>query len=187
MATEKYVFTFGGGKADGDKSMKSLLGGKGANLAEMSAIGLPIPPGFTISTEVCKYYNENDKQWQDGVEDQIKESIHSLEDLMGLNFGDAEKPLLVSVRSGAANSMPGMMDTVLDLGLNDESVIGLARMTNNERFAYDCYRRFIDMFGDVVMGIEHEKFEFVLQKMKEQRGIDLDTDFGVEDLKEQNH
>jgi len=129
MNAKKNVYTFGGGSAEGDKSMKSLLGGKGANLAEMSAIGLPIPPGFTLSAEVCKYYNENDEAWPEGVEKQLQESVHFLEELMNLTFGDATDPLLVSVRSGAAVSMPGMMDTVLNLGLNDQSVQGLARKT----------------------------------------------------------
>lgn len=184
MNSKKHVYTFGGGHADGDKSMKSFLGGKGANLAEMSAIGLPIPPGFTISTEVCKYYNENNEAWPECVAEQVEESIHFLENLMELKFGDPKRPLLVSVRSGAAISMPGMMDTVLDLGLNDKSVKGLAEMTNNPRFAYDCYRRFIDMFGDVVMGVEHDKFEHVLQQIKDKRGIKEDTDFTVDDLKE---
>ncbi|NGP88764.1 pyruvate, phosphate dikinase [Fodinibius halophilus] len=184
MSTEKYVYTFGGGVAEGNKSMKDLLGGKGANLAEMSSIGLPIPPGFTISAEVCKYYNEHDEQWQDGVEKQVQQGIHQLEELMDLTFGDAADPLLVSVRSGAAKSMPGMMDTVLNLGLNDQSVKGLARKTDNERFAYDCYRRFIDMFGCVVMGIDHDRFEEVIQKLKDEEGAELDTDLGVEELKE---
>ena len=164
--------------------MKDLLGGKGANLAEMSSIGLPIPPGFTISTEVCKYYNEHDGDWPEGVEEQLQQSISHLEELMNLRFGDSSDPLLVSVRSGAAKSMPGMMDTVLNLGLNDHSVKGLADKTDNERFAYDCYRRFIDMFGDVVMGVEHELFEKVLQKLKDEKGVELDTELGVKELKE---
>lgn len=184
MTVKKYVFTFGGGKADGDKSMKSLLGGKGANLAEMSAIGLPIPPGFTISTEVCKYYNEHNNMWPEHLENQVQQGIQYLEDLMDMRFGDNISPLLVSVRSGAAVSMPGMMDTVLNLGLNDNSVLGLAEKTQNERFAYDCYRRFIDMFSDVVMGIEHEQFEQVIEKMKKQKGVETDTELDVEDLKE---
>ena len=184
MKSNKYIFTFGGGTADGDKSMKELLGGKGANLAEMSAIGLPIPPGFTITTEVCQYYNQNNGKWPKGVEEQLRKSVYFLEDLMGLTFGSATKPLLVSVRSGAAISMPGMMDTVLDLGLNDESVKGLSDMTNNPRFAFDCYRRFIDMFGDVVMGVAHELFEEVLQDLKDRRGIKEDTDLTVDDLQD---
>jgi len=184
MESKKYVYTFGGGVAEGDKSMKDLLGGKGANLAEMSSIGLPIPPGFTISAEVCKFYNENDEQWQEGVEEQVQKSIKHLEELMDLKFGDSSDPLLVSVRSGAAKSMPGMMDTVLNLGLTDQSVKGLAEKTSNERFAYDCYRRFIDMFGNVVMGINHDLFEEVLQKLKDEEGVELDTELGVDELKE---
>lgn len=183
MDSKKYVYTFGGGQAEGDKSMKNLLGGKGANLAEMSSIGLPIPPGFTLSAEVCKYYNEHEEAWPEGVEEQLQESVGYLEDLMDLKFGDPSDPLLVSVRSGAAKSMPGMMDTVLNLGLNDRSVQGLADKTDNERFAYDCYRRFIDMFGNVVMGIDHEEFEKVLQKLKDEQGVELDTELGVEELK----
>lgn len=184
MESRKFVYTFGGGQAEGDKSMKQLLGGKGANLAEMSSIGLPIPPGFTISAEVCKYYNEHEEAWPEGVEEQLQESVGFLEELMNLKFGDPSDPLLVSVRSGAAKSMPGMMDTVLNLGLNDRSVLGLADKTENERFAYDCYRRFIDMFGNVVMGIDHEEFEEVLQKLKNEQGVKLDTELGVAELKE---
>lgn len=184
MEAKKYVYTFGGGVAEGDKSMKALLGGKGANLAEMSTIGLPIPPGFTISTEVCHYYSEHDGAWPEEVEKQVQQSIHYLEDLMGLEFGDYSDPLLISVRSGAAQSMPGMMDTVLNLGLNDQSVKGLASKTENERFAYDCYRRFIDMFGNVVMGIDHDLFEDVFQKLKDEENVALDTELGVRELKE---
>ena len=184
MESKKYVYTFGGGSAEGDKSLKKLLGGKGANLAEMSSIGLPIPPGFTISTEVCKYYNERNGEWPEGVEEQLQKSVQHIEGLMGQKFGDASDPLLVSVRSGAAVSMPGMMDTVLNLGLTDRSVKGLAKKTGNERFAYDCYRRFIDMFGNVVMGIEHDEFEHTLEHLKEERGVELDTQLEVDDLKE---
>ena len=184
MDAKKMVYKFGGGTAEGDRAMKDLLGGKGANLAEMSSIGLPIPPGFTISAEVCQYYNEKDGEWPNGLESQVQEAIHHLEDQMGLKFGDSSNPLLVSVRSGAAQSMPGMMDTVLNLGLNDNSVLGLAEKTGNERFAFDCYRRFIDMFGDVVMEIPHEEFEDALQGMKEEKSVDLDTELDVEDLKE---
>ncbi len=184
MESRKYVFTFGGGKADGDKSQKKLLGGKGANLAEMSAIGLPIPPGFTISTEVCDYFNNNEGRWPEGVEEQVQQSIRNIEELMGQKFGDSSDPLLVSVRSGAAVSMPGMMDTVLNLGLNDQSVQGLSDKTANERFAYDCYRRFIDMFGNVVMGIDHSKFEDTIEKLKEEQGVEEDTDLDMDDLKE---
>ncbi|MFH5882970.1 pyruvate, phosphate dikinase [Halalkalibaculum sp. DA3122] len=184
METEKMVYKFGGGTAEGDRAMKALLGGKGANLAEMSSIGLPIPPGFTISTKVCQYYSENDGQWPEGLESQVQESIHHIEELMGLKFGDSSNPLLVSVRSGAAQSMPGMMDTVLNLGLNDNSVRGLSKKTDNERFAYDCYRRFIDMFGDVVMQVPHEAFEEALQRLKDEKSVELDTELEVEDMKE---
>lgn len=187
MRTKKYVYTFGGGDAEGDKSMKNLLGGKGANLAEMSAIDLPIPPGFTLSAEICDYYNNYSGKWPTGLEEQVQESIHHIEELMDLTFGDSSDPLLVSVRSGAAISMPGMMDTVLNLGLNDQSVQGLAHKTENERFAYDCYRRFVDMFGNVVMGIDHEQFEEVLQDLKEEHSAALDTELDVEELKELVH
>lgn len=184
MSQSKWVFAFGGGKADGNKSMKSLLGGKGANLAEMSAIGLPVPPGFTISTETCKYYNDNKFQWPAELEAQVKKGIQELELLMGKEFGNPKNPLLISVRSGAALSMPGMMDTVLNLGLNDIVVDGLAKQTGNERFAYDSYRRFIDMFGDVVMGVSHEYFEEVIESIKKENNVELDTDLSTEDLKE---
>jgi len=184
MNTDKMVYKFGGGTAEGDRGMKQLLGGKGANLAEMSSIGLPIPPGFTISAEVCKYYNEHDGEWPEGLDEAVQEDIHHIEDLMGLKFGDSSNPLLVSVRSGAAQSMPGMMDTVLNLGLNDASVQGLADKTNNERFAYDCYRRFIDMFGCVVMEISHDEFEEALQGIKDEKSVELDTELELEDMKE---
>ncbi len=184
MDSTKYVYNFGEGKGEGDRSMKNLLGGKGANLAEMSSIGLPIPPGFTISAEVCDYYNKHNETWPVGLEEQVQASIHYIEDLMDLEFVKTSNPLLVSVRSGAAISMPGMMDTVLNLGLNDQSVQGLADKTGNERFAYDCYRRFIDMFGGVVMGIAHERFEEALQRQKDDKRVELDTELEVRDLKE---
>jgi len=181
---EKYVYNFGGGSADGDKSLKALLGGKGANLAEMSSIGLPVPPGFTISTECCAFYGDHSGQWPEGLEESVRSGIASLEKLMSAGFGDSENPLLVSVRSGAAVSMPGMMDTVLNLGLNHFSVEGLARRTGNERFAYDALRRFIDMFGDVVMGVHHQHFEDALEKLKATRGVATDVDLSGDDLKE---
>lgn len=184
MDKSKYVYLFGAGTAEGNRNMKPLLGGKGANLAEMSSIGLPIPPGFTISAEVCKYYNEHDHKWPEGLEKTIHEGIEHIEGIMKLGFGDQDNPLLVSVRSGAAVSMPGMMDTVLNLGLNDKTVHGLAKKTDNERFAYDCFRRFIDMFGNVVMGIEHEQFEEALQTLKDERSVELDTELGAKDLKD---
>ncbi len=180
---EKFVYTFGGGTAEGDRSMKSLLGGKGANLAEMSSIGLPVPAGFTISTVSCNYYSTNGNEWPQGLSDEIKEGISSIEKEMGLKLGDSTQPLLLSVRSGAAVSMPGMMDTVLNLGLNDQTVEALAIHTGNERFAFDSYRRFIDMFGDVVMNIPHEKFEDVLEELKGKKGAEEDTDLDTESLK----
>lgn len=180
----KHVFTFGAGTADGDKSMKQLLGGKGANLAEMSSIGLPVPAGFTITTEACNYYTTHNSEWPKGLKDQVKNGVHYIEDIMGTTFGDSEHPLLLSVRSGAAVSMPGMMDTVLNLGLNDRTVDALANHTNNERFAYDSYRRFIDMFGNVVMGIPHEEFENAIETLKESKGVKLDTELNTRDLKE---
>jgi pyruvate, orthophosphate dikinase len=180
---DKHVYFFGGGKAEGDKTMKALLGGKGANLAEMSSIGLPVPAGFTITTETCKYYNEHGHQWPASLEEEIRENVRKIEAAMGAKFGDSENPLLVSVRSGAAVSMPGMMDTVLNLGISDDVVEGLARKTGNPRFAYDAYRRFIDMFGDVVMGVHHEHFEEAIEALKQERGVQNDVDLTAEDLK----
>ena len=156
---DKYVYTFGDGKADGEASQKELLGGKGANLAEMSRIGLPVPAGFTITTEVCTYFYDNDRSYPPELEAQVNEAIANAEAAMGKKFGDAENPLLLSCRSGARESMPGMMDTVLNLGLTDKAVKGLAEATDNPRFAWDAYRRLINMFGNVVMGVPHEKFE----------------------------
>ncbi|GAB5518774.1 MAG: pyruvate, phosphate dikinase [Rhodothermales bacterium] len=184
MSDTKYVYTFGGGTAEGKKEMKALLGGKGANLAEMSAIGLPVPPGFTISTEACKLYVENANTWPDGLDGQIDKAVDHLEGLLDANFGDKENPLLVSVRSGAAVSMPGMMDTVLNLGINDDVVEAIAKKTGNERFAYDAYRRFIDMFGDVVMGVSHHEFEHAIEELKQERGVDSDVDLTAQDLKD---
>jgi len=187
MATKtktKNVYSFGNGTAEGDRSMKELLGGKGANLAEMSSIGLPVPAGFTISSDACHYYSTHNSKWPDGLRQEVKEGIRTIEKIMNTRFGDAEHPLLVSVRSGAAVSMPGMMDTVLNLGLNDHTVEALANHTNNPRFAYDSYRRFIDMFGCVVMGIEHEKFEVAIESLKSRKEVKLDTELTVEDLKE---
>ncbi|PIN07985.1 Pyruvate, phosphate dikinase [Handroanthus impetiginosus] len=181
--TEKRVFSFGKGRSEGNKSMKSLLGGKGANLAEMASIGLSVPPGLTISTEACQEYQKLGKNLPQGLWEEILEGLKMVEDDMGAILGDPSKPLLLSVRSGAAISMPGMMDTVLNLGLNDEVVTGLAAKSG-ERFAYDSYRRFLDMFGDVVMGIPHSLFEEKLEKMKNEKGIKLDTDLTAADLKE---
>ncbi len=180
----KYVYFFGGGKAEGNAGMKMLLGGKGANLAEMTNIGIPVPPGFTISTEVCSYYYGHGKKYPPTLKAEIEKNLARLEKVMKKKFGDRENPLLVSVRSGAPISMPGMMDTILNLGLNDETVEGLAKRANNPRFAYDAYRRFIQMFGNVVLGIEHSKFEKVLDEVKEKYGAKLDTDLDVDALKE---
>lgn len=177
--TEKHVYHFSEGKAD----MKALLGGKGANLAEMTNLGIPVPPGFTITTEVCDIYNKNKGKYPKEVDEQIELNLKKLEKEMDAKFGDNENPLLVSVRSGAAASMPGMMDTILNLGLNDESIKGLIKKTGNERFAYDAYRRLLNMFGDVVMGVEHKYFEEVLDKIKETKGIEVDTGLDADDLK----
>lgn len=179
MNKKKYVYFFG----EGDASMKMLLGGKGANLAEMTRIGLPVPPGFTITTEACAHYYKNNEQWPEGLEEEILKNLKQLEEKSGKKFGDPNNPLLVSVRSGAPVSMPGMMDTILNLGLNDEVVEGLAKLTGDKRFAYDCYRRFIQMFGNVVMGIDHSKFEAILDEVKEEVGAKLDTDLDAEALK----
>ena len=181
--THKYVYSFGGGKAEGKADMKSLLGGKGANLAEMSVIGIPVPPGFTITTEVCAAYYENGKKLPDAVRPQVEAAIKQVEGQIGARLGDPSDPLLVSVRSGAALSMPGMMNTILNLGLSDVSTEGLAKKTGNVRFAYDGYRRLIDMFGSVVMGVEHELFEHELHGLKEARGVHLDTELSGDDLK----
>lgn len=181
---EKYIYSFGNGQGEGDKTMKNLLGGKGSSLAEMSSIGLPVPPGFTMTSEVCDYYNKHDGDWPDEVQGQLDENIQLLESRMGLSFGDSNDPLLVSVRSGAAISMPGMMDTVLNLGLNDQTVQGLAKKSNNPRFAYDSYRRFVDMFGNVVMGIDHENFEKAIQAMKDKEGVKHDTELDADAMKE---
>nr|KYP58153.1 hypothetical protein KK1_004445 [Cajanus cajan] len=181
--TKKRVFTFGKGKSEGNKAMKSLLGGKGANLAEMATIGLSVPPGLTISTEACQEYQENGKKLPNGLWEEVLEGLHVVENEMGATLGNPSKPLLLSVRSGAAVSMPGMMDTVLNLGLNDEVVAGLAAKSG-ERFAYDSYRRFLDMFGNVVMDIPHSLFEDKLEKLKSAKGVKLDTDLTAYDLKD---
>jgi pyruvate, orthophosphate dikinase len=181
--TKKRVFTFGKGRSDGNKGMKSLLGGKGANLAEMATIGLSVPPGLTISTEACEEYQLNGKKLPAGLWEEILEGLKRVEEDMGAFLGDPSKPLLLSVRSGAAISMPGMMDTVLNLGLNDEVVAGMAAKSG-ERFAYDSYRRFLDMFGDVVLGIPHSSFEEKIEEMKHKKGVNLDTDLTASDLKD---
>ncbi|MGC9453907.1 MAG: pyruvate, phosphate dikinase [Phycisphaerae bacterium] len=179
----KYVYFFGGGKAEGRKDMKEILGGKGANLAEMSNLGLPVPPGFTISTEACAYFAEHEK-WPQGLKTQVDKNLSALEKTTGKTFGRGPNPLLLSVRSGAAVSMPGMMDTVLNLGLNDETLQVLIDLTDNRRFGWDAYRRFIQMFGDVVLGIEHDQFEEALQKIKDRHNAELDTDLDADALQE---
>lgn len=189
--TEKRVYTFGNGKAEGKADMRNLLGGKGANLAEMNLIGVPVPPGFTITTDVCNEYFEKGKESVVALlSDDVKASVHHIETLMNSKFGDVENPLLVSVRSGARASMPGMMDTILNLGLNDKVVEGLAKKTGNERFAYDSYRRFVQMYGDVVLGMKPvnkediDPFEAIIQKVKAVRNITLDNDMTVDELKQ---
>ena len=180
----KWVYTFGNGKAEGDANMRNLLGGKGANLAEMNKVGLPVPPGFTVTTDVCTYYYANNNTYPADLKDQVKAAVAGVEAIMGKKFADPENPLLFSVRSGARLSMPGMMDTVLNLGLNDESVKGLAKVSGNERFAYDSYRRFIQMFSDVVLGADLDEYEGALEAMKKAKGYKSDTDMTTEDLKE---
>src|SRR5438132_2886236 len=179
----KYVYSFGGGKADGNGKMKDDLGGKGAGLAEMTNAGLPVPPGFTIATEACREYMRKGGVSQD-VDRQMDEALRQLEQLQGQKLGKGQNPLLVSVRSGAKFSMPGMMDTILNLGLNDESVEALARKSNNPRFAYDSYRRLIQMFGNVVLEIEKHDFDEVFDGIKKKKKAKLDTDLDAKALKE---
>jgi pyruvate,orthophosphate dikinase len=187
---KKYVYFFGSGKADGRADMKALLGGKGANLAEMTNIGLPVPPGFTISTEVCTYYSENKKKYPKELETEVLKALAKVEKAVGVKFADTKDPLLVSVRSGARASMPGMMDTILNLGLNDDTIKGLIEKTGNERFAWDSYRRFVQMYGDVVLGLkpqnryEVDPFEHIIEQVKKNKGVQLDTELTTEDLKE---
>jgi pyruvate, orthophosphate dikinase len=184
------VFAFGGGTADGNAGMKNLLGGKGANLAEMAGLGLPVPPGFTITTEVCTHYYAHKLSYPGGLRDDVARHLHQVERLVGKRFGDPANPLLVSVRSGARASMPGMMDTILNLGLNDETVGGVIALTGNPRFAYDSYRRFVAMYGDVVLGLKPENkdeidpFEELLERKKHMRGVTLDTELSADDLRE---
>src|SRR5438477_9818064 len=180
----KRVYFFGNGKAEGSAKMKDLLGGKGANLHDMTLVPLPVPPGFTITTETCKDYNDLGQKLPAGLIEQVEANLAKVEKAAGKKFGDPNNPLLVSARSGAKMSMPGMMDTVLNIGMNDEVVEGLARLTGNERFAYDSYRRLINMFGDTVMGVDHEHFEHELSAVKNSRGVKLDTDLATEGLKE---
>lgn len=181
---KKLVYFFGNKQTEGDASQKYLLGGKGANLAEMSKLGIPVPPGFTISTEVCKSFNENNQKYPNTLEKEVAANLEKLEKATGKKFGDTKNPLLVSVRSGAASSMPGMMDTILNLGLSEKVVNSLASSTGNPRFAWDSYRRFIQMYGNVVENIDHEKFEHVIEEIKDSRGIKEDTDMSAADWEE---
>src|SRR6266705_3512085 len=186
----KYVYFFGGKSAEGNGKMKELLGGKGANLAEMCLIGLPVPAGFTITTEVCNYYYANEKKYPPELKAQVEEALRKTEQTMGSKFGDAKKPLLVSCRSGARVSMPGMMDTVLNIGLNEQTLKGLIDSTGNERFAWDSYRRFVQMYGDVVLDLkptsktEIDPFEKIMEELKHERKVHLDTDLTIKDLQE---
>ncbi|MCK9993272.1 MAG: pyruvate, orthophosphate dikinase [Alphaproteobacteria bacterium] len=180
----KWVYTFGAGTAEGSAKLRNLLGGKGANLAEMSSLGLPVPPGFTLTTEVCTAFYENEKNYPAGLTDQVRAALDQVVAHVGRRFGDAASPLLLSIRSGARASMPGMMDTVLNLGLNDQTAAGLARESGDARFAYDSYRRFIQMYCDVVLGVEHYLFEDALDEHKSGLGVTQDTDLGAEDWRE---
>lgn len=184
MTKNKFVYCFGDGKSEGDATMKNLLGGKGANLAEMSKMGLPVPLGFTITTELCDIYYKNHKTFPAELSAQINDAIKIIEEKLGTKFGDETDPLLFSVRSGARASMPGMMDTVLNLGLNDKTVLGLAKKSNNKRFAFDSYRRFIQMYSDVVLGVDHYNFETILEEKKQEFQANLDTDLSAEQLEE---
>ena len=186
----KRVYTFGDGKAEGNAEMRNLLGGKGANLAEMNLLGMPVPPGFTITTEVCNEYTQYGKdEVVNRIKAEVEEAIKHVESLTGNKFDDSSNPLLVSVRSGARASMPGMMDTVLNLGMNDATVASLASKSGNPRFAWDSYRRFVQMYGDVVLGMKPKNktdidpFEAIMDKVKEEKGVKLDTELEVEDLK----
>jgi pyruvate,orthophosphate dikinase len=185
----KYVYFFGGGSTDGNAQLKALLGGKGANLAEMANLGLPVPPGFTITTDICAYYYQHNGEYPPELKGQVEEALRRLEEIMERKIGDPDNPLLVSVRSGAASSMPGMMDTVLNLGLNDLTVQGLVKQTGDERFAYDCYRRFVNMYGDVVLELkpeskdEHDPFDAIIEEMRKKRGLEFDNQLSASDLK----
>jgi pyruvate,orthophosphate dikinase len=180
----KHVYGFGGSSAEGSARMRDLLGGKGANLAEMSNLGLPVPPGFTITTEVCTDYLAGDRVYPDGLRAEVAAALGRIEESVGARFGDVANPLLVSVRSGARASMPGMMDTILNLGLNDETAEGLAHRSGDARFAYDSYRRFVQMYSDVVLGVEHHTFEDLLERHKEKLNVSLDTELEADDWRE---
>jgi pyruvate,orthophosphate dikinase len=184
VTAKKYVYSFGAGKAEGSAAMRNELGGKGANIAEMTNLGIPVPPGFTLSTEACTFYMQNGGKHPAGLEDEVSEHLAGVEKRMGSRFGDTANPLLVSVRSGARASMPGMIDTVLNIGLNDDTIKGLIARTDNARFAYDSYRRFIQMYGDVVLGVDHDRFEHALTEHKKRSRVELDTELDVAALKD---
>ena len=191
MADVKRVYTFGNKEAEGNGKMRELLGGKGANLAEMNLIGIPVPPGFTITTEVCaEYYRHGKQAVIEMLRPEVEKAMHNIERLTGIKFGDAQTPLLGAVRSGARASMPGMMDTILNLGMNDQAVEAVAKRTGNPRFAWDSYRRFVQMYGDVVLGMKpeskevHDPFEVIIEEQKHKRGVKNDTDLTTDDLKE---
>src|SRR3954464_12641022 len=181
-APKRYIYAWGGGRAEGNAQMRDLLGGKGAGLAEMTTAGLPVPPGFTITTEACNDYFANGEKLPDGLWDDVLEAVKEVERETGKGFGDARNPLLVSVRSGAKFSMPGMMDTVLNLGLNEETLQGLVALTGNERFGWDAYRRFVQMFGRIVLDVPGERFDDALEAAKHARGVEQDTDLTPDDL-----
>src|SRR4051794_12236415 len=183
-AAKRYIYAWGGGRAEGDATMRDLLGGKGAGLAEMTNAGLPVPPGFTITTEACNDYFTAGERLPDGLWDDVLAAVKEVEALTGKGFGDPADPLLVSVRSGAKFSMPGMMDTVLNLGLNEETLHGLIALTGNERFGWDAYRRFIQMFGRIVLEVPAEAFDEALDGAKHQRGVTNDTDLDAAALRE---
>ncbi|MDO9574962.1 MAG: PEP/pyruvate-binding domain-containing protein, partial [bacterium] len=176
----KYVYFFG----EGDKNMKTVLGGKGAGLHEMTRIGIPVPPGFTITTEACVYYFTHDNTSPEGLKEEVKRALNRLEKHMHKKFGDIDNPLLVSVRSGARASMPGMMDTILNLGLNRNTMDGLIKNTGDKRFVYDCYRRLLHMYGNVVLEIPHEEFEEILTELRQKEGVNLDSELSSESLGE---
>ncbi|MCL6558375.1 MAG: pyruvate, phosphate dikinase, partial [Firmicutes bacterium] len=180
---DKYVYSFGRGRAEGSSLMRNLLGGKGCELAEMTNLGIPVPPGFTITTQAWAHYTRGGRQWPDGLDAQVAEALARLEEDTGLKFGDPERPLLVSVRSGARVSMPGMMETILNLGLNDKTVEGLAGRTGDERFALDCYRRFLTMFGTVVLGIRREAFDELLEAGRRRVGAVADSELPADELR----
>src|SRR5262252_9987033 len=188
--TDKFVYFFGEGKAEGTGQMRNLLGGKGAGLAEMTNLGIPVPPGFTITTDVCTHFYKNGRKYPESLRADVEQALTRVEEIVGAKFGDAKNPLLVSVRSGARASMPGMMDTILNLGLNDKTAAGLAAKSGNERFVFDSYRRFVAMYGDVVLGMkpekkeDHDPFDVILDAKKKARGVKLDSELPADALKE---